>query len=469
MSKLKSQFRRPSPSEQHILEHLSVRLVSDRDEQARFDQLLVGHHYLHSAALVGEHLRYVVSYQGQWLALAAWSAAALHLKARDQFISWSEEQRRKRLPLLANNTRLLVLPECHYPNLVSRFMKIMLARLSSDWQERWGHPLAAVETFVDPQLYQGTAYKVSGWSQLGPTSGFKRSAVDFYEAHDRPKQVWLRELVKKACVKLRAAQLPPEWAGVEAQAPPRCRAKAKEIASLREHLGPVPEFRRKQALGYPLAGMLALIAMAMFSGVVRGPEDLAQYAATLSQGQLRALNFRENPHTGRVRCPKASCFRQVLACVDQAAVQRALLRWQEQVLGTNTDPTVIVDGKTLRHAGLEVVNAVNGQGRWLGSRMVPEGTNEIPVARTLLENLDLDSKLTLADAAHTQTQTAQTVLFGGGGDYLLTVKENQKELCQTLATLLAEQSFSPSTDRADPGRHPGTQPGTPGNPCPDSL
>ena len=134
MAKLKTRFRRPSPTEQYVLEHLSVRLVSDHDEQIGFDQLLVEHHYLHSAALVGEHLRYVATFQGQWLALAAWSAAALHLKARDQFIGWSEEQRRTRLPLLANNARLLVLPEFHYPNLVSRFMKVMLARLSVDWQ-----------------------------------------------------------------------------------------------------------------------------------------------------------------------------------------------------------------------------------------------------------------------------------------------------------------------------------------------
>lgn len=467
MSKLKFRFHRPCPTEQHVLEHMSVRLVTDCGEQDRFDPLLVEHHYLHSATLVGEHLRYVVSFKGEWLALAAWSAAALHLKARDHFIGWSEEQRRTRLPLVANNARLLVLPECHYPNLASRFVKVMLARLSSDWQERWGHPLAAVETFVDPQLYQGTAYKVSGWSQLGETSGFKRSAVDFYQEHQRPKQVWLRELVKKACVKLRAATLPPEWAAVEAQAAPRCTAKAQEIRSLREHLRAVPEFRRKQALGYPLAGMLALIAMAMFSGVVRGPEDLAQYAATLSQGQLRALNFRLSPKTGRVRCPKATCLRQVLACVDEAAVQRALLCWQDQVLGANQDKTVIVDGKTLRHASLDVVNAVNGQGRWLGSMAVPEGTNEIPVARTLLTGLDLDSKLTLCDAAHTQTQTAKTVLFQGGGDFLMTVKENQKELCQTLATLLQEQSFSPSAHGANPSLHPGTQPGTPGNPRPD--
>jgi hypothetical protein len=213
--------------------------------------------------------------------------------------------------------------------------------------------------------------------------------------------------------------------------------------------------------------MLAHMARAMFSGVVRGPEDLAPYAATLSQGQLRALPFRLDRKTGRVRCPKATCFRQVLACVDQAAVQRALLGWQDQVLGAHQDQTVIVDGKTLRHAGLDVVNAVNGQGRWLGSVMVPEGTNEIPVARTLLSGLDLDSKLTLSDAAHTQTQTAKTVLFEGGGDFLMTVKENQKELCQTLATLLQEQSFSPSAHGPNPSLHPGTPPGTPGNPRPD--
>ena len=53
-----------------------------------------------------------------------------------------------------------MLSECHSPNLLSRFMKLMLARLSADWQQRWSHPLALVETFVDPQLYQGTAYKI---------------------------------------------------------------------------------------------------------------------------------------------------------------------------------------------------------------------------------------------------------------------------------------------------------------------
>ena len=65
-------------------------------------------------------------------------------------------------------------------------MKRRLARLASDWQERWGHPLALAESFVDPQLYRGTAYEVSGWRQLGHTAGWPRRAGDFYPKHDRP-------------------------------------------------------------------------------------------------------------------------------------------------------------------------------------------------------------------------------------------------------------------------------------------
>lgn len=54
------------------------------------------------------------------------------------------------------------------------------------------------------------------------------------------------------------------------------------------------------------------------------------------------------------------------------------------------------------------------------------------------------SKTALADALHTQTETVQQILFERGGDYALTVKANQKELVQTLTTLLTPSAFSPS-------------------------
>lgn len=456
----KSKRRNLSADEQHVLEHSHLRLLTSQADIARCDQLICEHHYLHNVTLVGEHLRYAFVYKGRWLAVATWSSAAFHLKDRDRFIGWTPEQCRRRLPLLANNSRLLVLPDCHYPNLISRFMKLMLGQLSADWQGRWGHPLALVETFVDPRFYQGTAYKVSGWSHLGKSAGWTRDADDFYEKNDAPKQIWVRELTKKACVKLRAPQLPEPWAKVAAAAPVRCTAKVQQICSLRELVAQeVKEFRRAQALGYPLPGLISLMVMATAQGVVRGPQDLADYADTLTDAQLRALKFRCQPGQPRaMRAPKKTTFTRMLHQVDDAVVERVLLRWQDQILGPPQDRIIIVDGKKVRHGGVEIVNAVDSQGRFLGSVVTSSKSNEIPAARQLLRGQDLLGKITLTDAIHTQDETARQVLLEGGGDYLMTVKANQPTLEKTLQNLFTKRAFPPSAHEANAGSQTRAQP-----------
>jgi len=55
----------------------------------------------------------------------------------------------------------------------------MLGQLSVDWERRWAHPLAMVETFVDPRFYQGTALQGQWLVALGRTAGWKRDADDF--------------------------------------------------------------------------------------------------------------------------------------------------------------------------------------------------------------------------------------------------------------------------------------------------
>lgn len=463
MSRVKR--KKLAPSEQHILEHGHVLLLTRPDDQAHCDELIVEHHYLKDATLVGEHLRYAFIYKGQWLAVATWGAAALHLKARDQFIGWTSEQCRLRRGLIANNTRLLVLPDCHYPNLISRFMKLMLARLPADWQDHWQHPVALVETFVDPQLYQGTAYKVSGWCQLGRTAGWKRDATDYYVKHDRPKQIWVRELARRACQKLRAQKLPPEWASAESELAPRCTVKVPQIQSLVEHLmAEVPEFRRSQGRAYPVAGLVALVVMALATGVRKGPQDLALYADTLSQGQRRALRFRRDPKSREVRCPKTTVFQTLLTTVEAAALERAVLIWQNQLLGPAQDHVVLIDGKKMRGGGLEMVNATTGSGRFLGAVITPDKTNEITAARTVLKTLDLTGKIVVADALHTNAATAQQILYEQGGDYLMTVKGNQPDLHKILSNLFAQEDFSPSTDSAHPRGDTGTEPGPDRNP-----
>ena len=185
----------PDRDEQAVLDELEVRPIRP-EEKGRWNQLVRKHHYLKSCALVGEQIRYVViDGQDRWLALMGWSAPALHLKARDQTIQWSEEQRERRLHLLAQNSRFVILAERQQlPNLASRAMSLCLVRLSTDWQKEYGHPIVLVESFVDRQLFRGTAYKASGWQALGYSSGFKRVAEDFYQRHDRPKELWVKAL-----------------------------------------------------------------------------------------------------------------------------------------------------------------------------------------------------------------------------------------------------------------------------------
>jgi predicted transposase YbfD/YdcC len=161
-----------------------------------------------------------------------------------------------------------------------------------------------------------------------------------------------------------------------------------------------------------------------------------------------------------VRCPQRTSFQRVLTGVNAEILERVLLLWQEQVLGPVQDQLVVLDGKEIRHADVESVNAVSGTGRWLGSTQVKAGSNEIPAARAQLAKLDVVDKIVLADAAHTQVETAKQILYEQGGDYLLTVKKNQKGLFETLSTLFTEQRFSPSAHSANPRHDPGEQPGT---------
>jgi hypothetical protein len=89
------------PAEAAVAQEVRIRLVQP-EEEAEWNRLMAENHYLKTARMVGEQLRYVAEYQGQWAALLGWSAAAYHLKGRDRWIGWNDNQRGARLHLVAN-------------------------------------------------------------------------------------------------------------------------------------------------------------------------------------------------------------------------------------------------------------------------------------------------------------------------------------------------------------------------------
>jgi hypothetical protein len=446
-----------SAREQRIVDTVQVRPVRTSAERKRCLRLLARHHYLGDLQAVGEQLFYVAQGPGGgWRAVLVFCAAARHLKPRDRWIGWTAEQRRRRLALVANNARFLILPAFHVPNLATRVLRLTLDRLGEDWQRQYGHTLALVETFVDPEQFQGTVYRAGGWQELGVTSGFGRVGRDFYVAHGRPKRLFVRELCRNARRGLQAEHLKPAWAAVEAKVAPRCLHPARDLRSLAEHLKSVDDYRTRIG-SYPVWSLLAMVALAYLCGGPRGQKDLEVFAQRLSQGQRHALGIRRDPRTGRYPAPSQPTFCRLLQKVSAEQVEAAIRAFQAQVRGpAPREGVAALDGKAVKRSrGEMILSAVSVPDLYyLGSAPVPtDKTNEIPIARELIDRLDVEGRLVGLDALHTQMETAGRIVQEAGGDYLLTVKDNQRGIRRTVQQLMAgaPASFSPSASDADSG------------------
>jgi hypothetical protein len=153
------------------LQPLRFEQVRRTAQEPLFNSLMEEHHYLGYEQPVGEHLKYLVWAQGRVVACAAWSSAARHIGARDRYLGWSAEARRRNIRFLAYNTRFLILPWVRVEHLASHLLGRMTARISTDWQAMYGHPIYFLETFVDPERFRGTCYRAANWVLLGKTTG----------------------------------------------------------------------------------------------------------------------------------------------------------------------------------------------------------------------------------------------------------------------------------------------------------
>jgi hypothetical protein len=429
-------------------------LLCSPKDKARARRLLAKHHYLGDVRAVGEQLFYAVSdAAGCWLGVLVFCAASRRLRARDRWIGWSEEQRRRRLPLVVNNCRFLLLPEKTFPNLGSRSLRLTLDRLSGDWQDRYGHPVVAVETFVDPERFCGTVYTANGWQELGQSDGFGRVRRDFYVQHHKPKRLFARELCRNARRSLAADQLRPALAGVEAKTPPRSTQNPAQIGSLVEHFKKLPDYRQRIGV-YPLWSLVVIVLLAHLCGAPRGQKDLAKFAKGLSQAQRRALGIRRQPDG--YPAPSQPTFCRLFQRLDDEQLEKIFLQAQSQIRGpARPEELIVLDGKEPKQGGgHSVLTAVTVPSQhYLGSAIVDTKTNEIPVARELFKKLDLDGRKVSLDALHTQDQTARALVLEHGADYLFTVKDNQPTVKSNIENVVSAPpvDFSPRNGERQPG------------------
>ncbi len=155
------------------LGEITIMVVSSRYSKASqiWNGLMDRFHYLGKGPLCGAQIRYLVqSSRHGWLGALAFSSATWRLKKRDQHIGWTEAARRANLDRVVCNSRFLILPSVHVPNLASHVLSRCVTRLAEDWMQRYSYAPVLAETFVDPSRYSGTCYRAANWLYVGKTA-----------------------------------------------------------------------------------------------------------------------------------------------------------------------------------------------------------------------------------------------------------------------------------------------------------
>lgn len=441
-----------------VLGGLEVRPISAA-ERGRFDELLERHHWLGSH-LVGETMRYVaVSPGGEWAALVGFGAAALSCRPRDDFIGWSDDQHFRRLRYVTNNQRFCVLPAGRAPNLASNVLAKALARLSGDFEARWGHPVLMVETFVDPGRHHGTCYVAGGFAILGRTLGYGRSGGRYHH-HGKPKVVLARLLRRDARRILTTEFDHPALTTGRGTVIDLNALDFDGEGGLLGALEAVVDHRRRRGVRHSLASILAIATAATLAGA-RSVAAIGEYAADCPQEVLARLGAKYHPVRRCYVAPHLDTFRRALGAIDAAALDRAVGAWlfDQARRGRVGDDDVVLalDGKSLRGAlggqgrAVHLFSAmVHGSGLVVGQEEVDEKSNEITALRPLLEGLDIAGALVTADALHAQRDHARFVVEEKKADYLFQVKENQPKLLAAIKAV-PEADLSPEHESTSRG------------------
>jgi predicted transposase YbfD/YdcC len=206
--------------------------------------------------------------------------------------------------------------------------------------------------------------------------------------------------------------------------------------SIPKHFRKLKDPRRKHRRLHRLQDILVIALCAVIAGA-QDWQDIETFGRK-RYGWLQ--RFLELPNG----IPSHDTFERVFDRLNPPVFQACFREWVQAVQEALRIKHVAIDGKTLRGSGtaqlgpLHLVSAwATGQSLSLGQVAVDSKSNEITAIPALLELLDLKGALVTIDAMGCQKAIAQKII-DQGGDYILTVKDNQEHLRQDIERSVAQ-------------------------------
>jgi predicted transposase YbfD/YdcC len=227
---------------------------------------------------------------------------------------------------------------------------------------------------------------------------------------------------------------------------------AISFALLHAQFAALPDPRRAQGRRFPLAALLTLAVAAILANHL-SVLAIAEWGAAQSERIRRALGF-----TGD-RMPHQTTLHRLFARLDArllaATLARALAEAQENALLPRGAQAIAVDGKAQRGrlagqpidaswSSIHMLSALCHETGLVLAQMPVIATGdkaaaELATAPVLIAQLDWHGRVLTGDALYCQRGLCQQVL-DAGGDYLVSVKQNQQALHRDITILFAHRA-----------------------------
>jgi len=148
----------------------------------------------------------------------------------------------------------------------------------------------------------------------------------------------------------------------------------------------------------------------------------------------------------------------LLKIIKPSSLNKCLENWVQSFLPNGVNGlTLSFDGKTVRSTTkmdkydkpLHIISAhIAELGVTLASKKVDDKSNEIPAMRELIELLNVEGCIIVADALHCQKETANTIVKNKA-DYLLNVKSNHLTLKEDIEDYIQSDELRNNLDTAE--------------------
>lgn len=208
--------------------------------------------------------------------------------------------------------------------------------------------------------------------------------------------------------------------------------KSNSLASIEECFGDIHDPRVKGRCDYPLIEIITIAICAVVAGA-----DTWTEIETFGKSKETWLKQFLPMEKG---VPSHDTFGDVFRVIDAEEFQRSFMRWVERVFTVTGGQVIAMDGKTARRShdqtiGKDAIHMVSAwasaNGITLGQRKVDDKSNEITAIPELLRLLNVTGCIVTIDAMGCQKSIAQAIR-DEKADYVLRVKDNQKNLRQDL-------------------------------------